>query len=61
MNNITLVGPRNNKKLSNSDLSKFGNFSNIPDLCISDKSEISNIQSDFFIQTKNYFQKKLNI
>ena len=61
MKNITLIDPRNNKKLSDLDLSKFESFSNIPDLFISDKSEISNIQSDFFIQTKNYFQKKLNI
>lgn len=52
MKNITLIDPRNNKKLSNLDLSKFESFSNIPDLFISDKSEISNIQSDFYNDVK---------
>ena len=52
MKNITLIDPRNNKKLSDLDISKFKSFSNIPDLFISDKSEISNIQSDFYNDVK---------
>ena len=52
MEKIILKDPRNNKKLSRQDLSKFKKFSNIYDLFIPDESDITNIQSDFYNDVK---------
>ena len=49
---ISLIDPRNNKKLSSKDLTRFKKFSNILDLYISEKSDLSNIQSDFYNDVK---------
>ena len=49
---ISLIDPRNNKKLSKKDLTRFKKFSNILDLYISEKSDLSNIQSDFYNDVK---------
>lgn len=52
MTKITLVDPKNKKKLSRKDLAKFKNFSNIYDLFIPDESDTTNIQSDFYNDVK---------
>ncbi len=52
MKQTFLIDPRNNKKLSKIDLTKFKRFSNIVDLYIADKSNISNIQSEFYNDVK---------
>ncbi len=52
MKKIILIDPKSKKKLSRKDLSKFKSFSNIYDLFIPDKSNITNIQSDFYNDVK---------
>ena len=56
MKKISLIDPKNNKKLSNKELTRFKKFSNILDLYISDESELSNIQSNFYndVRFPNY-------
>jgi SAM-dependent methyltransferase len=52
MKKIILIDPKNKRKLSPKDLSKFKSFSNIYDLFIPDESNITNIQSDFYNDVK---------
>ena len=52
MKKFFLIDPRTNKKLSKKDLTLYKKFSNIPDLYLSEKSDLSNIQSDFYNDVK---------
>ena len=56
MKKIHLINPKTNEKLSKTDLRNIRKFSNIPDLYISNESEITNKQNNFYndIKFPNY-------
>ena len=68
---ISLIDPRNNKKLSNKDLTRFKKFSNILDLYISEKSDSKEItdstsivhikENTFETQSKEYESSTISI